>query len=792
MAKRSILDDAAEQLVGIIPMGQDPRRMKPGPVVRLLNSTPLGTVLSDRVLRRHREQGGLRIGDDKTVDLLKYAAWLCHSELATAAANSPPAVAAKAVKTEEDKAADYLKKKIAEAARNRSIRRAGRDIGELPPVKDPARRAAGLASYQYFCKAYFPHQFDLEPSEDHNRADLKCERAVRMGGLFSLAMPRGSGKTTRLEKLCIWAPLEAKRNFLLLLGVSQEAAEEILANIKTDIVHNDLLAEDFPEIVYPFRALEDNPQNCRGQLYLGNPTYIGWGQNEIIFPYIPVAATSGIVIRAAGLTGRLRGMKWTRPHDGLTVRPDFILPDDPQTDETAANPLQSRRRERLLCGAILGLAGPGKKMAGFMPLTVIERGDMADNTLDPIKHPEWQGERCKLLYIFPDRMDLWDQYSQLRGDSLRQHGDIRLATAFYEKNREAMDAGAKVAWPARFEPDEVSALQYAMNLFYNDRAVFYAEYQNDPEGGLSDDIKLTDPEIIAARLNLLDRYTVPLWGTKLTAMIDVQHSLLYWAVVAWSEQFGGSVIDYGAWPEQKRKYFTLKQADPVFDNRYPGRSVKGQVFAALTNCTDWLLDREFMREDNTPMKIDRCLADGKDQEVAEEIYTVCRTSKFGAILNPSGGKGIGPGDLPMMEYNIKQGEKLGQNWLMKRSAKHAMNHFIVDTNFWKSFVHDRIETPIGEMGALTFYGKPGADHRMVADHLVAETRDRQFSERTQRKVTIWRAKPGRPDNHFFDCIVGAAVAASIEGITLPGLAPLTKQKRERVSFAEMQRRRRGA
>ncbi len=792
MPPQSILEIAAEQLVGFIPMGQDPRRMKPGAVARLLNSTPLGTVLSDRVLRRHREQGGLRVGDDKHVDLMKYAAWLSQRELANAAANAPPIIAAKAAKTEEEKAADYLKKKIAEAARNRSIRRAGRDIGELPPVKDPERRRAALDSYAVFCKTYYPHQFDLEPSEDHKRADLKCERAVRHGGLFALAMPRGSGKTTRLEKLAIWAPLEAKRLFELILGVSQEAAEEILANVKTDIVHNDLLAEDFPEIVYPFRALEDNPQNCRGQLYLGEPTYIGWGQNEIIFPHIPGAATSGIVIRAAGVTGRLRGMKWTRPHDGRTVRPDFILPDDPQTDETAANPLQSRRRERLLCGAILGLAGPRKKMAGFMPMTVIERNDMAHSMLDRQKHPEWQGELCKLLYKFPDRMDLWDQYAQLRGDSLRQYGDIRTATAFYEANRAAMDEGAEVAWPARFEPDEVSALQYAMNLYHGDRATFYAEYQNDPEGGLSDDIKLTDPEIIAARLNLLDRNTVPLWATKLTAMIDVQHSLLYWAVVAWSEQFGGSVIDYGAWPEQKRIYFTLKQADPVFDTRYPGRSVKGQVFAALTECTDWLLDREFMREDHTPMKIDRCLADGKDQEVAEEIYTVCRTSKFGAILNPSGGKGIGPSDMPMMQYNVKQGEKLGQNWMMKRSPKHAMNHFIVDTNYWKSFVHDRIETPLGESGALTFFGKPGADHRMIADHLVAETRDRQFSEKTQRKVTVWRAKPGRPDNHLFDCVVGAAVAASIEGITLPGLAPVAKKKRERLSFEEMKRRRRGA
>lgn len=41
-------------------------------------------------------------------------------------------------------------------------------------------------------------------------------------------------------------------------------------------------------------------------------------------------------------------------------------------------------------------------------------------------------------------------------------------------------------------------------------------------------------------------------------------------------------------------------------------------------------------------------------------------------------------------------------------------------------------------------------------------------------------KPGASDNHWFDCIVGNAVAASIEGVSLPGTEQQKKKKEKRV------------
>jgi hypothetical protein len=138
-----------------------------------------------------------------------------------------------------------------------------------------------------------------------------------------------------------------------------------------------------------------------------------------------------------------------------------------------------RTRESILAGAVLGLAGPGQKISGIMPCTVIRPGAMADRILDRDKHPQWQGERTKMVYTFPTNDKLWEEYAQVRADGLRAEQGLYAATAFYIEHQSEMDAGAKVAWEARFNEDEASALQHAMNLKLQNEAAFFAEYQHE-------------------------------------------------------------------------------------------------------------------------------------------------------------------------------------------------------------------------------------------------------------------------------------------------------------------------
>ena len=72
-------------------------------------------------------------------------------------------------------------------ARNAALSLAGRDIGELPAVVNPERKAQAAADFRFFCEAYFPLTFHLAWSPDHlkviaqDRAGRAARRAVRDG-----------------------------------------------------------------------------------------------------------------------------------------------------------------------------------------------------------------------------------------------------------------------------------------------------------------------------------------------------------------------------------------------------------------------------------------------------------------------------------------------------------------------------------------------------------------------------------------------------------------------------------
>ena len=54
----------------------DSRRLRPIELCRLLNSTPLGQVITEQELRNHRVRAGHRLGSGRTLDLVGYVAWL--------------------------------------------------------------------------------------------------------------------------------------------------------------------------------------------------------------------------------------------------------------------------------------------------------------------------------------------------------------------------------------------------------------------------------------------------------------------------------------------------------------------------------------------------------------------------------------------------------------------------------------------------------------------------------------------------------------------------------------------
>ena len=578
--------------------------------------------------------------------------------------------------------------------------------------------------------------------------------------------------------------LYGHREFVTLIGATESAALEMLDSIKTELEVNERLAEDFPEVCYPIAQLGGIANRCAGQIYNGERTRITWTSNEIVLPTIKDSKASGVIVRVAGITGRIRGMKYKRS-DGRSVRPSLVIIDDPQTSESAGSLEQTKKRVRVLAGDILGLAGPGQKISGIMPCTIIRPGDMADTILNRNTHPDWNGEKTKMVNSFPRNMELWEQYAEIRAEALRTDGNFQAATDFYIANRKAMDAGASVSWEARFNHDEVSALQHAMNLKLQDEAAFQAEYQNAPLPEDTFDDSLLSVDEICSKINGLPRHKVPLACDKLTMFIDVQKALLFYTVVAWSDDFTGAIIDYGSWPDQHRRQFTLADANPTIQSKFPKAGFEGGLYAALTNLTEDYLSREWEREDGAMLKIERAMIDANWGQSTDIVYQFCRQSQYSTVLMPSHGRYVGASSKPMTEYRKQPGDKLGFNWMIPNVAgKRAIRHVIYDTNYWKSFIHARLAMEIGDHGSLSLYGRIPGNHELLAQHLTAEYRVK--TQGRGRTVDEWKIKPDRVDNHWLDCLVGCAVCASMLGAALPETLTKARVVKPKIKLSDKQ------
>ncbi len=667
--------------------------------------------------------------------------------------------------------------------------RKGRDIAPAPEIENRKRRDAAAGCLRTFLESYFPGTFALAWSDDHLKALARLQAVVDGGGQFALAMPRGSGKTSIVERAALWAVLTGRRRFVVIAAANESLAEQSLGRIKAELEHNPVLLADWPKGVYPIRRLESQARRCVGQLYEGERTCIVWQRKRLVLPTMPGPdnEASGAVLHVAGLTGAVRGLSHVDA-DGRTIRPDLLLVDDPQDRESARSAVRTAERLALLNGDLLGLSGPGQRIAALVTCTVIHRGDLADQLLDRAKNPAWQGERFRLIDAWATRADLWEEYAKLRAEGFRPGGDQgEGATDFYRRHRAEMDAGARVAWPARFEPGELSAIQHAYNL-RTDRGdeAFMSEYQNEP----ADHAKATgalDPVAIAGRCGGFERGTAPPECERLTAFIDVGQSLLWWMVCGWDESFGCHVIDYGCWPEQRVRVFTARNASPTLEHAYPqAGGDEGAIYAGLSDLVGKLTGREWTRSDGAALPLSRCLVDAG--WATDVVRLFVRQNVHREKLTASKGVGIGPGQTAIADYHRRPGEKIGDGWILGIAGPDRLRLLRYDANHWKTRLAGMLTRPMGTKGGVTLCGQRAIDHELLAMHLSSETPTR--TEAKGNSVNVWTRRPDC-DNHWLDCLVGCAVAASLEGLSplaSIGGQPAERPRQKYITFAELRQR----
>ncbi len=674
----------------------------------------------------------------------------------------------------------------------------GRDIGRIPPIANPERRRRAGESVQIFTETYLHSLFTVPKtgehwpwSADHLVTMRRIGQAVRQGGLFAVAMPRSGGKTSLIKAGALYAILYGYRRWVCIIAATMPKALAVIADIQMILETNPLLAADFPEAVYPIQRLERITNRQRGQTCLGRPTRIIWNAEKISLPDIPGAPSAGATITCTGLDGAgIRGQVRAMP-DGTQLRPDLALIDDPQTDESAKSEYQTAERVALLApgGAVMEMGPPGAPIAGLMAVTVIRERDMADQVLED---PEWNAVRQPMFVSFPLHRaetpadvahgDWWDKYAELmrdrRSDDARalygQHRCKPECLSILDERRPCgpcplragcMDAEAIVSWQRRKYKEDASAVEHAMRRQITNPVAFAAEMQQKPLPSLKWGAKVTPAEV-AERWSGLGRGRVPPDCDLVTAAVDVHDEILYFVVAAWKRtDFTGQVIEYGTYPEQPSAWFEQASPPRPMSRQFPGAGKEGVILQGLERLVTILLAHEWPRTlsgSTAVLSIEKLFVDSAYKpRIVEQVRRKVATPVYQA----SRGIGISSAQKPVSEYQKRPGWTLGDNWFIPSvRGTREYPHLRIDTNHWKTWIHNALATSAGDPGALMLWGSPATrdDHA----HFAQQVAGSEFFTETAgrgRVVNVWKELPKRPDNHWFDCLVSSAVAASVMG-----------------------------
>jgi hypothetical protein len=629
-----------------------------------------------------------------------------------------------------------------------------RDIGAVPEVVNPERRAQCERNLRAFLETYLAPTFFLAWSKDHLEVIEKLQVAVLSGGQFAVAMPRGSGKSSMVIAAAIWALIYGHRHFVVAVGASADMAAVMATAFQSELEANDLLNEDFPEICMPIRALDGIAQRAKSQLSQGERTAMQWRTARLVLPTIAGSKASGSLFVCKGITGSFRGLQH-KTRDGATIRPDLVLVDDPQDDEIAASPLQVAKLERVLAGTVLGLGGPKSVIAAVATCTVIQGDDLADRLLNSERHPEWQGRRFAMIKSWPAEKDgLWREYERLYREGLRE-GNTGKARKYYHDHKAAMDAGAEMAWPERMLDGDESALQSAMNLrIERGTNAFQAEYQNDPQASHPGLYDLT-AQVVASRVVGLPRLSLPAWAKFLILSGDLNHYGINWTAVAFDNHGTAHLVEYGQYPEGGE---LVSAATAETTTGAPQIATGVRKWAAAMLALPFMLGKKRVRPN-------ALLLDGN--YMTQTVFLVAnalRAERYPLSVGRA---------KSARQYREPKGDRLigrPQPWVASQKGQHG-EEVVYCADYWRMIAQKAFLLDPGVPGACTLRAGTREETEPLANEICAEVLVAQAEN-----LWDWRLKPGHR-NDKLDALVGAYALAGLLGVTMSGGEQVWRRKK---------------
>ena len=612
--------------------------------------------------------------------------------------------------------------KESEAARKRESRATGNELLRRKP-EDAKRRKRLEKDPEAWLQYYFPNVFTLPFSDGHREIIHAIVSNDAQGKDTVVAAPRGEGKTNIMRYMTIYLVVTKRAKFPAMGGWQSRSASEAFSTWVIAITSERLVA-DYPEYFAPF-AVSTHANRLPRLRWQGEDRPIGAAIKsklmQIVFP-------DGLGAIAAGsLQGDVKGLNITTA-DGLSLRPDKLLLDDPQDVKRAADPKFVAETVEKIDKQWRCLAGPDKRISMMVACTIYAPDDVGE-TLGKRRNTVFV--RIPRVVSWPVGFDkqesktrqLWDRWFDLYDDEKTRS----MAFTFYRQNRAAMCEGFAVSWKYRYDKSkgDPDALFSAMVDYYTKgRDAFFSEYQNQPVVHETKYYELTPQCILKHQVDLHEN-EVPEDTVYAVLTTDINYSYgLTYEGAAFNREGRCHVFAEGVWCQEPLPV-SAKNTNQEYRQRLVRKAL--EIFAAWVDVQPWKLD-------------DWYIDAGGEQ--FDTVTSFCRAAKkdgkLGRAMIGRAGKTYDP--------SVKTCVGRVRGRVYACFTRESGKWYCMDADYYKELGQTSWITPEGEPGSATIYR---GSHRDFADQMCREVLEAKgvIMGRGARTMVVykWNTLPGKHD-----------------------------------------------
>lgn len=284
-----------------------------------------------------------------------------------------------------------------------------------------------------WCVRYLPHLFQGKPGEFH----AEILEMLLTSSRVAVAAPRGHAKSVVVTLgYVLYRMAHRQARFVVVVGASQQLAEEHVGNVYNECVENEQLLTDYPHLRVP---------NAKERVDKKSKTRQG--------DFLTVGK---IRVTAKGAGSRMRGMR-----EG-GQRPDLVVLDDLEEDKQVETAAQRRKLKDWFLKSVSNLFGAEGGQLAIVG-TILHKESLLNWLVGPDAPPAYA--RKKYSALRPDGTPLWPEWwSQEKLDAkLAEVGTKAFSTEYL--NDPAQDDAVlfKPEWITYRKPEGLTSIVIALD-----------------------------------------------------------------------------------------------------------------------------------------------------------------------------------------------------------------------------------------------------------------------------------------------------------------------------------------